>query len=218
MYNLIHNNRLILGPVEYSYTRFQDALEELGIIEKLPFNVDNGFIEINENTGIYPTNKTIMPDYYNGLFEELVGPFFEIIENSIIYTYEKRDRQIDHIKSDMKSNLATTRWRYESYGITVNIQGNSVWVPTAKGGRDIFLQSMQLGLDNINWKFKNLWLTLSNEDLKFIVKSILDNVQQCFDWEKDRVIEIDSASTIDELKTIILINSDMEPKSLYPIN
>jgi hypothetical protein len=206
MYNLISNNRVILGPITYSKFRFEDELKALNIQQELPYQTEDAII-INETTGIYPTLPTIMPDH-NGVFEQLVGPSFEIIDNKVQYTYTKTDRPVEHIKTDLKATVAANRWKYETSGVTVSIQGNDVWVPTAKGDRDIFLQSMQLGIDNVNWKFDNLWLTITNADLQAIVAAMLAKIQACFDWEAAKVTEIENAT---DLKTISVVNTDWEP-------
>ena len=175
MYNLISNNRLIWGPIAYSKSRFEDALQELEIAYTLPYSTDDAII-IDKTTGIYPTLPIITPDN-DPLFEQLVGPTFTIVDNKVQYTYTKQDRNLDHIKSDMQSMIAATRWGYETAGITILVQGNSVWIPTAKGDRDIFLQSMQLGIDNVKtgdltpWVKNNQFLLLNSSLSVFEGKS-----------------------------------------------
>lgn len=211
MYNLISNNRLIWGPIAYSKSRFEDALQELEIAYTLPYSTDDAII-IDETTGIYPTLPIITPDN-DPLFEQLVGPTFTIVDNKVQYTYTKQDRNLDHIKSDMKTMIAATRWGYETAGITISVQDNLVWIPTAKGDRDIFLQSMQLGIDNVNWKFDRVWLTITNADLVAIVAAILAKIQSCFDWEAAKVLEINACNTMAELKQLELINPEWELKT-----
>lgn len=211
MYNLISNNRLIWGPIAYSKSRFEDALQDLEIACTLPYSTDDAII-IDETTGIYPTLPIITPEN-DPLFEQLVGPTFTIVDNKVQYTYTKQDRNLDHIKSDMQSIIAENRWKYETAGITISVQNNSVWVPTAKGDRDIFLQSMQLGIDNVNWKFDRVWLTITNADLVAIVAAILAKIQSCFDWEVAKVLEINACNTMAELKQLELINPEWELKN-----
>ena len=211
MYNLISNNRLIWGPIAYSKARFEDALQELEINYTLPYSTDDAII-IDETTGIYPTLPIITPDN-DPLFEQLVGPTFTIVDNKVQYIYTKQDRNLDHIKSDMQSIIAATRWGYETAGITISVQDNLVWIPTAKGDRDIFLQSMQLGIDNVNWKFDKVWLTITNADLAAIVAAILSKIQSCFDWEAAKVLEINACNTMAELKQLELINPEWELKN-----
>jgi hypothetical protein len=211
MYNLISNNRLIWGPIAYSKARFEDALQELEITYTLPYSTDDAII-IDETTGIYPTLPIITPNN-DPLFEQLVGPTFTIVDNKVQYTYTKQDRNLDHIKSDMQTMIAATRWGYETAGITISVQDNVVWIPTAKGDRDIFLQSMQLGIDNVNWKFDKVWLTITNADLVAIVTAILAKIQSCFDWEAAKVLEINACNTMTELKQLELINPEWELKT-----
>jgi len=211
MYNLISNNRVILGPIVYSKARFIDALQDLEIACTLPYSTDDAII-IDETTGIYPTLPIITPEN-DPLFEQLVGPTFTIVDNKVQYTYTKQDRNLDHIKSDMQSLIAATRWKYETTGITISVQNNSVWIPTAKGDRDIFLQSMQLGIDNVNWKFDKVWLTITNADLVTIVAAILAKIQSCFDWEATKVLEINACNIMAELKQLELVNPEWELKN-----
>jgi hypothetical protein len=114
----------------------------------------------------------------------------------------------------MQSIIAGNRWRYETAGINILVQGNLVWVPTAKGDRDVFLQSMQLGIDNVNWKFDKIWLTITNTDLAEIVAAILAKVQSCFDWESAKNLEINACDTIIKLKQLELINPEWEPTKI----
>jgi hypothetical protein len=211
MFNLIHNNNLILGPVPYSKRRFTEELEELEIThDPLPSSLIEPLI-IDTETKILPFKDTTTPEH-NHTFEQLIGPTFTInTDDTVSFIYTKQDKPLHEIKALLKSTIASNRWKYETQGITINIQNNVVFIPTAKGDRDIFLQSFQLGLDNVNWKFNDIWLVLKNTDLQSIVTNALAHVQSCFDWEAGKVTEIDSCLDITGLKLIELVKPEWEP-------
>lgn len=209
MFSLIYKNQIQLGPIAWSKVRFTDELEELEIEhEVLPFSNTAPFT-INQDTHILPT--TTQTPVFDITYENLTGPVANITDTSIVLVYGAEDKPVDQIKSNLKQVIAHNRWRYEIQGATVEIQGNSVWVPSAKGDRDIFLQSMQVGIDGVNWKFGELWLVLTNADLQTIVTAILAKVQTAFDWEASKVLEIDTCVDITELKLVVLENASWEP-------
>ena len=135
--------------------------------------------------------------------QRLIGPKYNFFETYAEMYYDVADKPIDDIKRELKQIIAANRYKYEVAGITVNIQNQDIKIFTNREDRGLYLQAFQLGKDNINWKFGDVFLTLSNNDLSSIVQSIADHVQACFDWEATKNAEIDSA-TFEQLDSINL--------------
>ena len=105
----------------------------------------------------------------------------------------------------MKSIVADNRWKLETAGVKVTIQGQELSITTARGERDIYLQALQLGSDAKSWKFdNNTWLVLSLAELQTIVTAIVTHIQAAFDWENSLITNIDSLNTLAELAALEL--------------
>ena len=58
--------------------------------------------------------------------------------------------------------------------------------------------------DTINWKFPETWLTITKQELGYIVSQGVAYIQGCFDWEVQKNAEIDACTTLAELDAIII--------------
>jgi hypothetical protein len=200
---LLENNQIIhYGPVEYNRNRFRSFLEnDLEISFDLPNTLSDTII-INENVKIIKA-ELVYPVNFNSKIQEYSGPFWDFSNPDLaIGTYGTADRNIDFVKSDLKSLVANNRWKKETSGMTLTVQGIEIFVTTERGERDIYLQALQLGADNKNWKFVDKFLTLSLQELGYIVTAVVTHVQNAFDRESEIVSLIENATTLTELDNI----------------
>jgi len=217
MYVLIENEQIIhIGPIHWNQKMFQNYIKddlELDISLSIQ-NTSLDPIVINNTLKILPAILEY-PATHNPKIEQFAGPFWNVVDNFATGTFTNVPKDVNVVKGELKNVVATNRWIEETKGITINIQGQDVSVSTNRGERDIFLQALQLmtSADTKNWKFGDIWLTLTYTDLQTIVNAIVAHIQSVFDWDKAKCIEIDNANTLPDLDTIQLtiIDQLLEP-------
>lgn len=214
MFIIVENQSVILGPMPWRPTYFKSVLlDDLEIDYNVPLsNANNDPIIISESVQILPVTEIGVIGELNNKIQFANGPYYNFYPTYAEYYYLPENKSIDLVKSEFKQIVAANRYKYESMGITVTIQGKDVFVFTSRGDRDIYLQAYQMGKTDVNWKFGDEFLVLTNADLGSIVLAVSTHVQNTFDWESGKVSEIDACTTLAELDTLVLKsdNSDWE--------
>lgn len=210
IYVLINNNQVINGPRAWNYRSFESTLEDdLEITTKLPIQkTDSDPIIIDENTKILPAN--LIYQNYNPKIQYLNGPFWEFSDTLATGTFVVESNNIDAVKNDLIAKVAANRYAKEISGVKVTIQNTEVTIDTARGNRDIFVQKYLLmsDTDTVQWKFPECWLTLTKADLGLVVSTGATFVQEQFNWEEGKVVEINACTTLEELDAVILVQSE----------
>jgi hypothetical protein len=212
---------ILLGPVPWNARYFSavisDELDEEITIGKsqedqVPINIQNGDVFIRR---CYTHHNEIT----NPKIQQHGSPVWEYFETPEIIdgvpyhakaTYPVVEKNIDMIKYELKKLTADERWKKESQGIVLTIQGNEVWCDTSRGNRDIFMQKFLLMGENdiVRWKFPSMWLDLTKTDLGIIVSQGAAYIQQQFDWESQIISQVDAATTAQELADIVIIEPE----------
>lgn len=207
MYALIHNNKICVGPREWSKPFFQKYLKTQGINYDVPFTAPSPSYLITDDFKILKVINITMPEY-DPLFEELTGPTFTIYERSIYGEYSYQERSIEAIKNTMKEIVTANRYDLEIQGCNYTFPDNQeVHIYTNRYDRSTYLDAMLVMPENstVNFKFKGpIWRNLSKTDLAGIIAVGSAWIQNVFNWEEDTHILIDAASDIDTLKEIQL--------------
>lgn len=204
-YILVHNDRVLNGPRDWRRRSFEDTLrEECAVEMNLPVEYTGGTITINSNTKIMPC-EFIWPNY-NPRIQYPHGPFWDTSGDIALGTFEVRENSIDSIKNALKAEIAATRYAKENSGFTHTVQNTQVFVDTNRDIRNIFVQKLMLMNDaeTCTWKFPQGWRTLTKSELAGIVTAGAAFVQGCFDWERDKGLEIDNCTTTAELAALVL--------------
>lgn len=209
-YVLINNNQVINGPRAWNYRSFESTLEDdLEITTKLPLQkTDNDPIIIDEDTKILPAN--LIYQDYNPKIEYLDGPYWNFDNDIATGTFVIKPNNIDAVKNDLIAKVTANRYDKEISGVKVTIQNTEVTIDTARGNRDIFVQKYLLmsDTDTVQWKFPECWLTLTKADLGLVVSTGATFVQEQFNWEEGKVVEINACTTLEELDAVILEQSE----------
>jgi len=221
MYILIektHNGEFFvhLGPIDWKPRRFQSIIsDDLEIDFQVPIsNNTNEVIIVNEIVRIVPViDIGITATIFNTKIQQLIGPYYNFYDTYAEMYFNVQNKPISTVKAELKLIIATNRYKYENIGVNITIQNQSVIALTNREDRSLYLQAYQLSKDNINWKFGNNFLTLSNADLGNIVNSVANHVQSVFDWEHQKQQEIDNCSLLTELDLINVLsdNPNWEP-------
>jgi hypothetical protein len=211
MYAVVYKDRVIVGPMNWNRAIFQGALERQKIATQLPrvapeqlphiVNPDAKIMMVEE---VRPTMNPRVEYYY--------GPTWTITDSKAIANYDVVDSPIEAARMNFKTQAADERYRKEIKGVTVDVQGASVTVDTARDARNIFIQKYSLMADGdvVNWKFPEAWLTLTKAELGSVIAAGAAHIQSCFDWEKSISDQIDAATTKAELIAIEIVEPQGE--------
>lgn len=202
---IVHNGFVTLGPKTWNKLMFEEELrDECEVEYTLPTRNNEGtpFV-INANTKILKV-VSIDPPPMNGKTQRLEGPFWNFTADTAKMSYTVVDLPIDMVKARIKEEAAAKRYQKEISGIKMTIQGQEVTVDTARGSRDIFLDTYNVMADDstINWKFPEGWFTLSKAELGSIVAAGIAHIQACFDWEMQKAAEIDGHTALVDLDAV----------------
>lgn len=214
MFVITYDNQVILGPMRWNKIRFENVLaEEHELNTSLPSSEPTEEYTVTPNCKIYPVQGTPDPAF-NPTIEFLHGPFWEFRDGIAYSSYQVESLPIDAVKNALKARTAAERYKREVAGTTVNVQGTDVFVSTSRENRNEYIQQHQLlgNGDTIQWKFNDVWLSLSKSDLLTIANAINTYVQAQFTWEADKVSEIDACTTPSQLAAI-----EIEPPVALPV-
>jgi hypothetical protein len=210
MYVLVHKERVLVGPRDWNRPMFEGALQKLKLETLLPRRdpQELPFI-IDEDT--YITNAATVIPPHDEVIETYHGPYWNFEnKNLAVGTYEIKERPLGSIKEILINQAAAERYRKEVSGAKITIQGLEVSLDTSRDGRNIFLQKYTLmsDTDTVNWKFPEGWLTLTKAELGAVVFAGASHIQSTFDWEKEKVEEIEAATDAATLKAITIVEQD----------
>jgi len=225
MYGLVHNNKIQVGPRDWSYWFFKQYLNDNNLTysqAQLPIS-DPGESVIGDGWKILKTNIDTPP--YNSLFEQLQGPYFTINSNDITGYYNVIDVPIESAKNNMKSIVAANRYKVEIGGVDYTLADDTVInLYTDREDRNAYLDAMLVMQpeDTITFKFKKgVFKTLTKADLQGIVGTGSIHIAGAFAWESIKSEEIETAQTITDLKLIelrhpIQVEADNNNPNRYP--
>jgi hypothetical protein len=185
---------------------FQGALERQNITVGLPRVAPEQLpLVINEDARICAVVEQ-RPDI-NPMVEYHYGPLWDLSGELAIANYDVYDTPVDFAKPNFRAQAADERYKKETSGVAVEIQGISVTADTSREGRGIFLQALTTMPDGgtINWKFPEGWLSLTKAELTSVVQAGVSHIQAAFDWEKGINDQIDAAQSKAALLAIEIV-------------
>tara|TARA_R110000868_G_scaffold227546_2_gene480528 strand:+ start:414 stop:1088 length:675 start_codon:yes stop_codon:yes gene_type:complete len=215
MYALVHNYQLILGPIKYNYRLINGEIEELELDYRVsPRDYDNVPITIDVETKTYliPAIENI-PEYDPRF--QFVGNFeWTIIEENDIpvrveFSYSVSDKTLEQVKEEYKSLVAPIRWEKENKILTLTVNNTEVEVSTDREERTQFVSKL-VSCSNLsnsihNYKFRNgVWKEIGCTEIEYILEQIDHEVQEAFDWEIAKYVEIDACITKEDVYDVIL--------------
>jgi hypothetical protein len=221
MYALIHNNQLILGPMKFNVRYFNEELEDLEIDYNVTSNsVSQVPLHIDDVTHIIPVREEV-PEH-DPKFSKLLSFSWSIVrdENEVpielLLTYPIANKTLDEVKEEIKQYLKPERQRRENSTINVEIGQNTVQVSTSRESRLDYISKFMSSSGPHNFKFSNdIWLEVENQHLENIIREIDSYVQQQYDWELNKINEIDSCTTIEEVYNVeIFPKVEINPRTI----
>lgn len=208
-YVLVENKEyVILGPSDWRKGFFQSELDDLGVDYDLPRSAPSEKISINESLEIYPVHSVVEPGY-NPLYEHLGGPFWAFETGQAKGWYNVREYSIETIRRNLKGLAAAERYRKEVSGTTADVADAIIKLDTSRESRALLAQKL-LGMPDdalIDWKHDNGWVKLTKVHIQTLITVIDAHIQSVFVWEKSINDSIDSATTIEQLKSIQIVEA-----------
>jgi hypothetical protein len=207
MFVIVNKGYVILGPKPWNKLMFQEVLlEECEVEYTLETkNPNNTPIIVDENTSILPVIGLPEPSF-NSKIQRLEGPYWNLSDTQAEMYYTVGDLPVDAVKNQLKAVAINNRYTYETRGVKIIIQGTEVTVDTSRGSRDIFFDAyLSIGEDEtINWKFPEGFFTVNKTELGLAVSAGKSHIQNAFDWEMTKTVEIDACVTLAELNAVVL--------------
>lgn len=207
---LVHDNSLILGPMGLNVRMINGELEDLELEDRispqsfgdLPIHFSDGI------THLVLIDKDVPS--YDSKYHNIGNHTWEIIKENDVpvnvkLTYNIVDKTLEEVKQLRKKEIAPIRKQKENGSTRIFVNGNSIEVPTTREERILLSAKRSSFSGSCNYKFKNTWVSITPEDLDYIITQIDNVVQQAFDWELEKLNEIDACQTIDDVYNVVLI-------------
>ena len=221
MFVIVENEYVILGPMEWRPTFFQNTLlDDLGIEFGVPHsNIVRRPIQVTDTVRILPFDGYTHPTI-NRKIQEYAGPYWNFTEDSATGYFTAVDKAVSTVKGELKNAVASRRWEKETSGLKFTVQGIDVWLYTDREKRTAYSNGVagqwkvQLAgkfmiprmpdfvETEVDGPVGESWLTLTSEDLTAMTAAIQSHVQDAFNWEATKVTEIDSKETLIDLDAV----------------
>lgn len=225
MYVLIHNERVLVGPMKWNRGIFQGSLEKEGLQVVLPRVAPNKLPHIIASNTVVKRAYTTTPEF-DSRIRGTSGPYWNLEGDEAVGEYRVRDLPLEIAKSNMKSFIAGERWKKANeVPVIMTIQGKEVgFYPTAEQ-RAIFNDKLATMGEDLNWKFSQVsvtntvtneegveeqetieypqtWIKITKAELQSMINSSATHVQNAFDEESVKSAQIDAATSIEELEAL----------------
>lgn len=212
-YVIVQNKQMILlGPIDWKQRFIQSEFDELYDNGEISFKykvmpVAEGYIDVGEGFEIFPITDKQEPSY-DPTYQHLAGPLWNFNDNKASMRYDVLETDIDVVKNNLKSVAAAERYNKEKSSVTIKVKEVDMSFSTSRENRNQFNTILAtIGDGVINYKYINTFYELQLSDFQSIVSAINNYVQQQFDWEMSIFQQIDTATTIEQLKTIEIVST-----------
>lgn len=204
MYALVNGSELILGPINFNIKMINSELEDLGLTYRVNSqDYLNVPIQITENIKILDCIENI--PQYDSRKEQIFQLGWEIINNTVIFNYEVREKPLEQIKDEFKELIAPIRYSKENSIISLQIESETIQISTDRETRSSLASKLLSSDGPYNFKFnRDTWIEITKIDLQFILSEIDNFVQSVFDWEYQKIQETDACITPEEIFAIDL--------------
>jgi hypothetical protein len=213
MYALVHKTQVIMTQEYWNSRMFTVCLEEdLGIKRRvLLAEEDDVPLQIDEDTRIL-RHYVFKPDY-NEKIEWLDGPIYDIVENTVVASFTKKPLELSIAKDNLKKLLPQARYAREVKRHSIELLSGVKNFMVDRETRTALAQKLQtIGDSTVNWKFEHGWEQLSKSDIEMVLAQIDQSVQDAYDWEYAKTLEIENCQTLDEIDAIKVYNP---PKNMF---
>lgn len=208
MFVLVKDNRVLVGPIVWNKVMFLNRLNSLGVNANLPTR-EPETIPYNLNENISIRRCEFEPVSLNEKIEMKYGPFYDFTNDVVKVSYKIKQKPIEQIKSELKIQVNKNRKEKEQSGFLYTVKDSEVLLETDKEARGIYgyhLHALSHMPDDtiISWKFNSTWIDLTKLELQSLSTLIHNYVQDLFQIEHLKSVEIDACATHEELDNLNL--------------
>lgn len=211
MYALVDGNQLLLGPIGFNYRLINSVLEEELEIGNRVSSLDYRRVPFNitETVRIIPA-RTEEPFEFDSFCHIKTGPSVGVYENEVVFTYGKQEKLLSQVKEEYKSLVSPVRKRKENENITLTLNDTEIITSLSRDNRTSLTTKLISSDGPYNFKFSgDNWVSVTKEDLQYIITKIDEKVQELFDWELEKKNEIDACTTIEEIRNVVIENENL---------
>lgn len=203
MFALVNDTELVLGPIEFNYRLINSTLEDELEVDYRIQPSDHSKVPLLISEKIKLLKAVDDKPEYDARYEEIFLYKYEIINDEVIFYYDKSSIDLDKIKSSYKAVISNERWKRENSGyITQLIDNSEIKISTNRETRISLITKLASGNGPYNFKFGDTWAEIRGEDISQIILKIDQKIQTHFDWELEKINEINSCSSVEELNSI----------------
>lgn len=135
-----------------------------------------------------------------------------------VFTYPILEKSLEQIKNEYKVGVKPERQRRENLGVTVTINDQDITVSTSRENRMMLVTKLMGNDGPYNFKFdNNIWVEITKSDLESIIQQIDTYVQEQFDWELNKLAEIDACETKESVYDVEIVPPPVLPEGYPPI-
>jgi hypothetical protein len=210
-YILVKNRQqVLLGPMLWKPRFIQlEINDHVSNGDKAnPFTIsltETGYVDCGDGYELIPV--TFESVSYDSVYQYLAGPFYTYQGNEAIGGYTVHNADIQLVKPALKQQAAAERRRKQALGTSILLGSEEVYVPTTDDELQKYVAALtSIGNGTISWKFGLKFIDLDAAAIQTVIDGIRNYVQSQFDWEKSIWESIDAASTIDQLKAIVIVD------------
>jgi len=192
MYALVNGEELLLGPISFNTRMINSELEDLELDYRVKSSDDaNVPISISEEVKIIFARNDI-PEH-DPRFQSVSQTSHTITDTEVVFSYTVSDKSLEQIKKEYKAGVAPERWNKENTTVTVTLYGKEITVSTSRENRLALVSKVVSDGGVHNYKFNDgEWVEILKTDLVTILNAIDDVVQAAFNWEYEKLAEIDA--------------------------
>lgn len=204
----------IWGPMKWDSKRANKGLKERGVTNyEFPYDItmyQKGILPIdtptivNERVKIYKVEYTNSPEL-DGIFEYHEGLTWVTDSGKAVGTYFVLQRTVENVKKILNETLSNKSFQKQTSGVDITLQNKLIKVNTTLPSRLNLLQRYQLMNENdvLSCKLNdNDWLNLSKNEIELVLKSVENYISEVYSWEKNISDQIQSSTTLEQLKQI----------------
>lgn len=133
--------------------------------------------------------------------------------SAAVFTYPILEKSLEDVKNEYKVGVKPERQRRENLGVTVTINGQDITVSTSRENRMMLVTKLMGNDGPYNFKFDNsTWVEVTKADLESIIQQIDAYVQEQFDWELNKLAEIDACETKESVYDVEIVPPPVLPE------
>lgn len=123
------------------------------------------------------------------------------------------DMDLKGAKQAALKQVAQHRYETEVGGTTVNGFDVATDVSSQSKLIAVRINAREDPAYTVKWKTSSGFVTLTAAQIILITDAVRQHVQDCFDWEADKAMEIEACSTLDDLR-LVTLSFDVGPEDL----